>query len=165
MANVGAPALGLPAIEWLLWRAKPSDAACAYARRVAAHLDAQARALAAAYAAPRERDDETTQRDFAGLLNQFVGGAATLRWAQIGKPRREGKAQWPRAASGLTREAWQARSQALRQLLEHQAQTDAPVALEPFLRGRGMNALADRVHRASVRAATAMSAASPARSR
>ncbi len=164
IASIGARALGLPALEWLLWRTPLRGASCAYARRAAAHLAAEADALAAAYAAPRERDDETAQRDFAALLNQLVGGAATMRWAQIGKPRREGKAQWPRAASGLTREAWQARSQALRQLLEHHAQADAPVALEPFLRGRGMNALADRVRRASVRAATAMEAASPARS-
>jgi uncharacterized protein len=164
-ASVGSPALGLPALEWLLWRSSFSNGspACAYAQRVAAHLAAEAKSLAAAYAAPRERDDETTQRDFAALLSQLVGGVASLRWAHIGKPRREGKAQWPRAASGLTREAWQARSQALQQLLEHHAQSDAPVALEPFLRGRGMNPLADRVRQASLRASTAMAGVSPAR--
>jgi uncharacterized protein len=164
MAGIGAPALGLPALEWLLWRTPLRGASCAYARRVSAHLAAEAEALAAAYAATRERDDETAQRDFAALLNQLVGAAATLRWAQIGKPRREGKAQWPRAASGLTRQAWQARAQALRHLLEHHAQPDAPVALEPFLRGRGLNPLADRVRRASLRVATAVAAASPQRS-
>jgi uncharacterized protein len=163
IASVGSPALGLPALEWLLWRTPLRGAPCAYAQRVAAHLAGEAKSLAAAYAAPRERDDETTQRDFAALLNQLVGGVATLRWAQIGKPRREGKAQWPRATSGLTREAWQARTQALQQLLEHHVQADAPVALEPFLRGRGMNPLADRVRQASLRASTAMAGASPAR--
>jgi uncharacterized protein len=163
IASVGSPALGLPALEWLLWRSsvRSGSSACAYAQRVAAHLAAEAKSLATAYAAPRERDDETTQRDFAALLNQLVGGVATLRWAQIGKPRREGKAQWPRAASGLTREAWQARTQALQQLLEHHAQADAPVALELFLRGRGMNPLADRVRQASLLASTALAGASP----
>jgi uncharacterized protein len=162
IASAGSPALGLPALEWLLWRSPLRGPSCTYAQRVAAHLAAEAKSLAADYATPRERDDETTQRDFAALLNQLVGGAASLRWAQIGKPRREGKAQWPRAASGLTREAWHARTQALRQLLEFHAQADAPVALEPFLRGRGMNPLADRVRQASLRAAAAMAGASPA---
>jgi uncharacterized protein len=162
IASVGSPALGLPALEWLLWRTPLRGASCAYAQRVAAHLAAEAKSLAADFGAPRERDDETTQRDFAALMSQLVGGVATLRWAQIGKPRREGKAQWPRATSGLTRTAWQARAQALQQLLEHHAQADAPVALEPFLRGRGLNPLADRVRQASLRAAAAMAAASPA---
>jgi uncharacterized protein len=165
IASAGSAALGLPALEWLLWRSPLRGSrgpSCAYAQRVAAHLAAEAKSLAADYATPRERDDETTQRDFAALLNQLVGGAATLRWAQIGKPRREGKAQWPRAASGLTRQAWQARTQALQQLLEFHAQADAAVALEPFLRGRGMNPLADRVRQASLRAAVAMAGASPA---
>lgn len=162
ITSVGSPALGLPALEWLLWRSPLRGASCTYAQRVAAHLAAEAKSLAAAYAAPRERDDETTQRDFAALLGQLVGGVASLRWVQIGKPRREGKALWPRVTSGLTREAWQARAQALQQLLEYHAQADAPVALEPFLRGRGMNPLADRVHQASLRAASAMAGASPA---
>lgn len=162
LALAGAPALGLPALEWLLWRAPRREAACAYAHRVAAHLAREARALAAACAAPRERDDEAVaQRDFEALLNQLVGGVATLRWGLMGRPRREGKGQWPRAASGLTREAWRARLRALQQLLEHQDASDAPLALEPFLRGRGLNPLADRVRAASRRAAAVVTAAAP----
>ncbi len=165
LARVGAPALGLPALEWLLWRAPARDAAptCAYARRVAAHLAAEADALAAAYAQAHERDEEATQRDFATLINQLVGGVATLRWAQIGKQRREGKGHWPRANSGMTRDAWQARAQALRQLLEHSPAAQAPIALEPFLRGRGLNPLADRVRSASERMGGALAAATPQR--
>lgn len=164
LALAGAPALGLPALEWLLWRAPRSrgEAACAYARRVAAHLADEARALAAALATPRERDDEAVaQRDFDTLLNQLVGGVATLRWGLMGRPRREAKGQWPRAASGLTREVWQARMHALQQRLEFQQQGDAGVALEPFLRGRGLNPLAERVRAASRRAAAAVQVAAP----
>jgi predicted lipoprotein len=159
----GAPALGLPALEWLLWRAPRSDAVCAYAHRVAAHLATEARTLAEAYATPRERDDETlAQRDFEALLNQLVGGVATLRWGLMGRPRREGKWMWPRSTSRLTREAWRARMQALQQLLAYQDANEAPVALESFLRGRGLNPLADRVRTASRRAAAAVATATPA---
>ena len=165
LAQVGAPALGLPALEWLLWRAalREGTPACAYAGRVAAQLSAEAHALAAAFATPRERDEEAAQRDFATLLNQLVGGVASLRWAQIGKPRRQGRNAWPRATSGLTPQAWRARAGALRQLLEHHGSVDAPVALEPFLRGRGMNPLADRVRQRSADAAAALRVASPQR--
>lgn len=162
LALAGAPALGLPALEWLLWRTPRSDAACAYAHRVAVHLASQARALADATAVPREREDEAVaQRDFEALLNQLVGGVATLRWGLMGRPRREGKGHWPRATSGATREAWRARMQALQQLIEHHEGGDAPTALEPFLRGRGLNPLADRVRAASRRAEAAVAAASP----
>lgn len=166
LALAGAPALGLPALEWLLWRTPLRDGspACDYARRVAAHLAAEASALATALATPRERDDEATERDFGALLNQLVGGVATLRWAQIGKPRREGRGAWPRAASGLTQQAWQARAHALQQLLAYHADAGAPIALEPFLRGRGMNPLADRVRQGSERAAAAAARAAPGRS-
>ncbi len=165
LASIGAPALGLPALEWLLWRAPAREAAAtwAYTRRVATHLAAEADALAAAYATARKRDEEATQRDFATLINQLVGGVATLRWAQMGKPRREGQGQWPRATSGATHDAWQARAQALRSLLEHSPAARAPVALEPFLRGRGLNALADRLRAASAHMGAAVAAATPHR--
>lgn len=165
IALAGAPALGLPALEWLLWRTPLRDGspACAYARRVALHLSTEARALATAFATPRERDEETAERDFGSLLSQLVGGVNTLRWAQIGKPRREGRGAWPRAASGLTQQAWQARAQALQQLLSYHADAGAPVALEPFLRGRGMNPLADRVRQGSERAAAAVARTAPGR--
>ncbi len=164
LAQIGAPAQGLPALEWLLWRGAGPElapAACAYARRVAGALSAEAAALAAAFAAPRERDDDRTQRDFATLVNQFVGGVDALRWQQIGRPRREGRGHWPRASSGLTREAWRARSEALRTLLAWQDGADASPSLEAFLRGRGLNPLADRVRRASQAMAVAVAAASP----
>jgi hypothetical protein len=167
LSTIGAPALGLPALEWLLWRAPWRDGApaCAYARRVADHLAAEANALATAYAAPIARDEDAAQRDFATLVNQLAGGVAALRWAQIGKPRREGRGQWPRATSGLTREAWRARARALQRLIEFTpGEPGAAVALEPFLRGRGLNPLADRVRRASAAMGAALASASPANS-
>jgi predicted lipoprotein len=166
---VGAPAQGLPALEWLLWRALPRDgpAACAYARRIAERMAGEAHSLASAWARDRapagERDEDMVQRDFATLVNQLVGGADALRWSQLGRPRREGRGSWSRATSGLTRQAWQARAWALQQLLAFQPGDDAAVSLEAFLRGRGLNPLADQVRRASASLGTALAAASPTR--
>lgn len=162
-AELGAPAVGLSALEWLLWRALPERGAlaCAYARRVAVRLADDARALAAVCAQPRERDEAAVARDFAQLVNQFVGGAQALRWAQIGKPLREGRGQWPRAASGLTREAWRKRGAALQVLLAHAPGEAQPVSLEAFLRGRGLNPLADELRSAAAALANATAAALP----
>jgi hypothetical protein len=163
-AELGAPAVGLPALEWLLWRALPARGApaCAYAQRVAARLADDARALAAVCAQPRERDEAAVERDFAQFVNQLVGGAQTLRWAQIGKPLREGRGQWPRATSGLTREAWRERGAALQALLAHGEGASRPVSLEAFLRGRGLNPLADGLRAAADALAGATAAAAPA---
>jgi uncharacterized protein len=165
--EIGAAAVGLPALEWLLWRALPSRGApaCAYAQRVAARLADEARALAVLCAQPRERDEAAVEREFAQLVNQLVGGAQTLRWAQMGKPLREGRGQWPRAASGATREAWRARASAMHDLMAHEAGgagDGGPVTLEAFLRGRGFNPLADEVRAQSAALARAVAAAAPA---
>jgi predicted lipoprotein len=163
-AELGAPAVGLPALEWLLWRALPSRGAqaCAYAQRVAARLADDARALAAVCSQRRERDEAAVERDFAQFVNQLVGGAQTLRWAQIGKPLREGRGHWPRAASGLTREAWRERGAALQALLAHGGGEGVPVSLEAFLRGRGLNPLADELRAAATALAGASASAVPA---
>ncbi len=164
VAELGAPAVGLPALEWLLWRALPARGApaCTYAQRVAARVADEARALAAVCAQRRERDEAAVERDFAQLVNQLVGGAQTLRWAQIGKPLREGRGQWPRTTSGLTREAWRERGAALQALLAHGGGDNAPVSLEAFLRGRGLNPLADELRAATTLMASAAASAMPA---
>jgi hypothetical protein len=163
-AELGAPAVGLSALEWLLWRALPERGApaCAYAQRVAVRLADDARALTAACAQPRERDEDAVARDFAQLVNQFVGGAQALRWAQFGKPIREGLGRWPRALSGLTREAWRARGEALQRMLAQSANSLHPVSLEAFLRGRGLNPLADELRAAAAALAKSAAAAVPA---
>jgi hypothetical protein len=146
MERVGAPAKGLPALEWLLWtqRLASGSPACAYAQRVAAEIAEEAAALADAFATPREWSDETTAAAFSEMLNQFVAGIEALRWSQIERPLREGKRQFPRAMSGSSAAAWAARWEAVRHLAAFQAGApDAPVSLEAFLRGRGLNPLAD----------------------
>jgi predicted lipoprotein len=189
LALVGAPAKGLPALEWLLWRAPVALAAgaasCGYARRLAAELAAEATALAgaaASLAAAPTRDEAAVARDFALVINQLVAGAEALRWAQIGRPRREGRGPWPRGeasgqsaptwpreASASTAAAWQGRAEALRTLLAWSAPAApaaagaprAPVSLEAFLRGQGRNALADRVRAAASALPPAVARAQP----
>ena len=165
LARVGAPAKGLPALEWLLWKQRPAagSPSCAYAQRVAAEIADEAAALADAFATPREWSDEAVAASFGELLNQLVAGIEGLRWAQIERPLKEGKRQFPRAASGASAQAWAARWDALRQLVTFQAHApDAPVSLEAFLRGRGLNPLADRVVDAVRRGDAALRHATPA---
>jgi predicted lipoprotein len=166
MALVGAPAKGLPALEWLLWKSLPApgSAACDYAVRVAADIADEASALAAAFAAPRKWNDEAQAAAFAEVLNQFVAGIEVLRWAQIERPLKEGRGQFPRAASASSAAAWAARWHALRSLSIFEAgAADAPVSLEAYLRGRGLNPLADRLRTAVQRSGLALQRASPSR--
>lgn len=167
LAVVGGPAKGLPALEWLLWSTaavKPSTPACDYARRIAVDVAGEAHALADAFVQPRRGDADARSAAFAEALNQFVGGIEQLRFAQIEKPHREGRGRFPRALSKSTQAAWSARWQSLRTLAVLGAgATDAPISLEAYLRGRGLNALADRLVGAVKRADVALTAASPSR--
>lgn len=166
MALVGAPAKGLPALEWLLWKHSlaPGSAACEYAVRVADDIADEASALAAAFASPREWSDEAQATAFAEMLNQFVAGVEALRWAQIERPLKEGRGQFPRSASRSSAAAWAARWQALRSLAVFEAgAAEAPVSIEAYLRGRGLNLLADRLRGAVQRSGLALEGASPSR--
>lgn len=166
MALVGAPARGLPALEWLLWKHSlvPGSAACEYAVRVAEDIAGEASALAAAFAAPREWSDEAQATAFAEVLNQLVAGVEALRWAQIERPLKEGRGQFPRSASRSSAAAWAARWQALRSLATFEAgAADAPVSVEAYLRGRGLNPLADRWRGSVQRSGLALEGASPSR--
>lgn len=121
LERIGAPAKGLPALEWLLW-SQPLAAAgpeCDYAILLAQDLHAEARALAvpAAAAALGER------------VNQWVAGLERLRWSRMEMPARvamtSGKpADFPRAAAKATAAAWAAHWQGLKE----QAPPDAGVA-------------------------------------
>jgi predicted lipoprotein len=164
---VGAPAKGLPALEWLLWKHELSagSPACAYARRVAGEIEDEASALIEAFTALPKPDDETaTAAAHAEVVNQLVAGVELLRWGQIERPLREGKRQFPRAMSGSSAAAWAARWDALRRLADHQAGApEGPISLEMVLRGRGLNALADDLGVAVRRSDAALRGASPSR--
>lgn len=114
MELIGAPAKGLPALEWLLWvkPIQPGAPDCTYAVQVATELDREAAALANA---PHPKPALTD------LVNQWVAGLERLRWAQMELPLRaaltsDGKEapDYPRRASGATALAWTAQWAALR---------------------------------------------------
>lgn len=177
LERVGTPAKGFPALEWLLWT-KPvasGSPACRYAQLLAAEIGGEAAALSGAFQARAARDwkaDEAGARAaMAELLNQWVGGVERLRWAQMEKPLRSagaGAPAFPRAAAGATRQSWNTHWSALRELgvLGDRA-APAPgsglVPLELYLRGRGLNPLADRLAAATMRAGKAIAAAQPTR--
>ncbi len=158
LERIGTPAKGLPALEWLLWTrpAAPGTPACDYARLLADDLLREATALREAFdrAAADEWDETRGDAAFAEFINQWVGGIERLRWAQIDKPRREaasrGRApQFARRASGQTAASWARQWQVLRDAAVFQGRTapaagEAPVPIETYLRGRGLNPLADR---------------------
>lgn len=168
MERIGTPAKGLPALEWLLWSQplllRPGSPACAYAVQVAAELARDALALQAAFKAGAERDwdndMEAGDAAFAEFINQWVGALERLRWAHMEKPLRENASRgaraaspegFPRHASGATAASWARQWQALREMamFTGDAQAPAPAAgqgvvpLETYLRGRGLNPLAD----------------------
>ncbi|MEF7615480.1 imelysin family protein [Aquincola sp. MAHUQ-54] len=154
MARVGAPAKGLPALEWLLWTrpVAPRTAECRFALAVARDLQREAALLAQDFQALAERDwgeeAEAASTAFGEFINQWLGGIERLRWADIEKPVRSAEGRpvaWPRHASGHTALAWQARWQALQALSAGPALPigEGGVPIEAYLRGRGLNPLAD----------------------
>jgi hypothetical protein len=176
MDRIGTPAKGLPALEWLLWvrPAAPGTPACGYAVQVADDLARQAEALQQAVAAAAAQDWDEARGDaaFAEFINQWVGAVERLRWANIDKPRREAVTRgqrspaYPRQASGQTAASWNRHWQALRDLAIFQGGEPARpgqgvVPLETYLRGRGLNPLADRWAAQVARAHTAMQGLQP----
>ncbi len=161
--RVGTPAKGLPALEWLLWTqpVRPASPACSYAVEVALDVEREALALQAAFKEASttdwgaEDEQERSTQAMGEFINQWVGGIERLRWAHMEKPLRAAQGtrapDYPRAASALTAEAWTAEWSTLRTLavLPAEAAVPAPgqalVPLETYLRGRGLNPLADRL--------------------
>lgn len=181
MERVGTPAKGFPALEWLLWTrpVAPGTPACSYAVLVAREIEGEAQALAQAFDQLAQRAwaaDETAAVAAMGeLLNQWVGGLQRMRWDDMEKPLRRAQTSgargslpaYPRAASGSTRRSWASRWQALRTLAAAQG-NDVPlpgaglVPLETYLRGRGLNPLANRLAAATAHATGRIQAANPA---
>ncbi|RZJ14012.1 MAG: hypothetical protein EON50_07685 [Acidovorax sp.] len=175
--RIGTPAKGLPALEWLLWTrpAQPGSPACSYAHEVAQDVARESAALAKAYADAATTDwgaeDEQEQSTAAisEFVNQWVGGIERLRWAQMDKPLRAAGSgsgtrapDYPRTASGTTLAAWAATWGGLRSVTTLPASADIPAAgealvpLEMYLRGKGLNPLADKLRQATDKVHTSM---------
>ncbi|WP_140426229.1 imelysin family protein [Acidovorax sp. Root275] len=168
--RIGTPAKGLPALEWLLWTrpAQPGSPACSYAHEVAQDVARESAALAKAYADAAttdwgaEDEQEQSTQAISEFVNQWVGGIERLRWAQMDKPLRAAGSgsgartpDYPRTASGTTLAAWAAAWSGLRSVTTLPASADIPAAgealvpLEMYLRGKGLNPLADKLRQAT----------------
>jgi predicted lipoprotein len=154
MERVGAPAKGFPALEWLLWTqpVAPQTAECRYAQALAADLNREAQALAQEFTAlaAKEWESEEATTAFSEFVNQWTGGIDRFRWAAVEKPVRSAggkQIEWPRRASGSTALAWSAQWQALQALSRGPVLPigEGLIPLEPYLRGHGLNPLADQL--------------------
>lgn len=161
MERIGAPAKGYPALENLLWTqpVEPQTPACAYATLVSEEIGAEMGILRNGFAKLAAQDwsedgDATTEA-MAEFINQWVGGLERLRWADMEKPLRSAGSAgskppaWEHLASGSTVEVWRAHWQGLRTLaVSVDRKVPRPgvdiVPIESYLRGRGLNPLADR---------------------
>ncbi|UUZ76535.1 imelysin family protein [Polaromonas sp. P1(28)-13] len=184
MEHIGTPAKGFPGLEWLLWTRPlaldlPHSPACRYAQQLALEISEEAKALAQAFGELAARDwqaDEEAATPVMGeMVNQWVGGLERLRWAQMEKPlhsaRQAGQGGhnapvFPRSASGSTAQSWAAHWEGLRSLavaLTQQAPEPGKglVALETYLRGRGLNPLAGRLAATVQQVQQALPAATP----
>lgn len=175
MERVGTPAKGFPALEWLLWTqpVAPGTPACRYALLASQEIDTEAKALARAFGELAVRnwsaDEPAAVAAMSELLNQWVGGLERLRWAHMEKPLRSAHGAapaYPRAASGSTRQSWTAQWRGLRSLGVAQG-NEAPtpgaglVPLETYLRGRGLNPLANKLAGLAGRVSRELNAANP----
>ena len=160
MERVGSPAKGFPALERLLWPtpAAPGSQACAYAVQVAADIGREAVVLAEAFdaAGRAELDEAQTVSAMSEAVNQWIGGLDALRLQGFERPLLERKtrgAAQPRFArdtSGASAAERAVRWQTLGALAVFEgAEAPAPAAglvpLEPYLRGKGLNPLADKL--------------------
>ena len=168
--RVGTPAKGLPALEWLLWTrpTQPGTPACSYTHEVAQDLAREADALNKAFTDAAgtdwgaEDEQEQSTQAISEFVNQWVGGIERLRWAQMEKPLRAAQTtsgahapDYPRSASASTLAAWAATWSGLRSVsvLADGTAVPAPgaalVPMDIFLRGKGLNPLADKLRQAT----------------
>ena len=176
LESIGAPARGFSALEWLLWRdtPRPNTPACHYAVLLGQEIEGEARALDTAARTradtPPEDDDEAVAR-LAESLNQWLAGIEQLRWTYLRKPLEVAETRgqtpaFPRALSGHSAASWASRWKTLRDAAVLGARPVPQlgkdfVPFEPLLRGRGLNALADRLVAATQRADVALDAVDP----
>ena len=178
--TVGAPARGLPALEWLLWTrpVRPGSAECRYAALLGRDVLAEAQALRqgfeAAAARPWREEEEAASAFMGEIINQWVGALEALRWRELSKPLASaprGRApEWARAASGQSAVAWAAHWQAI-EALSVLSRMPVPmpgeglVPIDIYLRGRGLNPLADRLVLATAQAGRVLEGLTPAQPR
>lgn len=164
--RVGAPAKGLPALEWILWQPQQSEAACSYAALIAEECAAEAAAILQGFEAMLARtwsnaDAQLVINDWVG---QLVGGLEQLRWKKIGKPAHGGrKDDWPRATSGQTRATLQATWEGLENFILGPVTGETQGSLMGQLRGQGFQDVADKLAALMVTTATAVQQADPAK--
>lgn len=176
LEGVGAPARGLPALEWLLWKpqaAVPRSAACRYAVLLSQEVQQEALAVQQGFATQVQRDwadqEEQASAAMADIINQWLGAVEALRWRDMGQPllksrsqpEREGKSAFARALSLQTFQAWHVQWRNIRPLtVQGHALVPEPgqgvVSVELYLRGRGLNALADKLQANARRVDVAM---------
>lgn len=173
--RVGSPAKGLGALEWLLWapEAPRHEAAKTFAAEVARDIQREAEAVAGGFAtmAEREMDDEAVVLAFAEILNQWIGGLEQLRLQRLLRPVEEARTRGARAPvplrpwAGTDAQERAARWQALQAAAIFAGPAapprgqGLPVPIETYLRGRGLNPLADRLRAAAAAAERALTAA------
>lgn len=171
MERIGSAAKGFAALEWLLWRPTNADG-CRYALQLARDIAAEADALAAAFkaSAALERDDEAVVAAMGEAVNQWIGGLEALRLQGLERPLHDARSRGrstpalPRALSGASAAERGARWEALRALAlfgsgAAPAAGEGLVPLETYLRGKGLNPLADRLRSSAAAAETGLRAA------
>nr|WP_315238481.1 imelysin family protein [uncultured Albidiferax sp.] len=164
--DLGAPAKGLPALEFLLWQAAPDTAQCAYAAALAQGCASEAQAVLADFQtlAARAWTPDTALAAFNEWFSQAVGGLEQLRWKKMGKPARSGRASdWPRATSDSTRAAWQASWASMQNFLVGTGRSQEQGSLNGYLAGENQLALSNQLEAAVALLHTRMQAANPTR--
>lgn len=179
MDRVGTAAKGLGALEWLLWapEAPRTDAAKAFAREVARDIQREADAVFDAFKSlsEGEMDDEAVVAAFAEILNQWIGGLEQLRLQRLVRPVEEARSRNARAPlklrpwSGIDAQERAVRWQSLQAAAVFNGNAapargqGEPVPIETYLRGRGLNPLADRLRALTLAAGQALRAATDER--
>ncbi|WP_394788114.1 imelysin family protein [Rhodoferax sp.] len=166
LEKIGAPAKGLPALEWLLWQAAPNADQCAYATLLASACAAEAQTLLEEFQALAQRDwkEDIALPVFQEWVGQAVGGLEQLRWKKIGKPARSARASdWPRGTSGSTRAAWQAEWDGLQHFLIGTGRSGEQGSLNGYLAGDNQLALSAQLETTVEQLHARIKAADPAR--
>lgn len=149
--TIGATARGLPALEWLLFRAKDHPHAPALAQLLAQQVEQEASVLLQGYIqlARTEHDEAEAWTLYGEWFGQAVGGLDQLRIKKL-VPDTRGKDSsiWVRGMSAQTAAAWRAQARGLQAFLvgtpsaqsaTEQVSSGLPVAgsLNSLLLGRG----------------------------